>query len=103
MHEFLIANCYASQLQGRMNIAYLAMPRLSYIKTKDPKCTFSAEKLQVEIAEEMSRFYKLTDNPAEFEARYSDVTLEYLLFSHESFVLIESVSVKWGRIRPMGD
>ncbi len=39
------------------------------------------------------------DSPAEFEARYPDatlLTLEYLLFLHESFVLIEPLSEKWG-------
>jgi hypothetical protein len=95
MHQFLIANSQASQLQGHTNIANLAIPRLSYFKSKDPEGTFSQEKMQVEIVEEMLCFCKLMDKPAEFEAWYPDVTLEYLLFLHESFVLIEPLSEKW--------
>jgi hypothetical protein len=97
MHEFLVANGQACQLPGRTNIAYLAIPRVSYLKSKDPEGTFSAEKIQVEITEELFRFCELMDNPAQFEARYPDATLEYLLFLHESFVLIEPLSERWGR------
>ncbi len=50
----------------------------------------------MEITEEMLRFCNLIDNPAEFEARYPDVMLEYLLFLHESFVQIEPLGEKWG-------
>jgi hypothetical protein len=70
--------------------------QLSYLKTNDTEGTFSAEKLQVEIAEEMLLFCELMDNPAEFEVRYPYVTLEYLPLLHESFVLIEPLSEKWG-------
>ncbi len=97
MHEFLVANGQACQLQGRTNIAYLALPRVSYLKSKNPEGTFSVEKMQVEIEEELFRFCKSMDNPAEFEAQYPDATLEYLLFLHESFVLIEPLSERWGR------
>ncbi len=48
----------------------------------------------MEIAEGLLHFCQLMDNPAEFEARYPDVTLQYLLFLHESFVLIEPLSEK---------
>ena len=84
-------------MPGRTNIAYLAIPRVSYLKLKDPEGTFTMEKMKIEIEEDMTRFCELMDNLADFEARYPDVTLEHLLFLHESFVLIEPLSEKWGR------
>ena len=97
MHEYLTANGHASQLPGRTNIAYLAIPRVSYLKLKDPEGTFTLEKMKIEIEVDMLHFCELMENPAEFEARFPAVTLEHLLFLHESFVLIEPLSEKWGR------
>jgi hypothetical protein len=53
--------------------------------------------MQEAIAEELSSFSKLMENPAQYEAQNPDVTLEELLFLHESFVLLEPMGEKWGR------
>ena len=96
MHEYLTANSHESELPGRTNNAYFAIPRLSYLKLKDPDSSFTFEKMQVKIEEDMRHFCELMENPADFEALYPDATLEYLLFLHESFGLIEPLSEKWG-------
>ena len=67
------------------------------MKLKVPEGTFTLEKMKIEIEVDMLHFCELMENPAEFKARFPAVTLEHLLFLHESFVLIEPLSEKWGR------